>query len=165
MTSADEVTSRLTEEIVPKDAFSPAHIPTAIHWWFVLFARPDVYIFFSYLFSQKAILFSTGMVMMVMMAVVVVMVVVEVVFRYHKNKVENGTTGNFIEFSPSPSLSDNRCNRFKTKNFYYVLTQYKKSDKIINQIYAQTYAHYLKFMHLNDKIPSASDVLLVHTDE
>lgn len=57
--------------------------------------------FFSYLFSQKAILFSTGMVMMVMMAVAVVMVVV-VVFRYYKNKVENGKNGNFIEFPPSP---------------------------------------------------------------
>lgn len=88
--------------------------------------------FYSYLFSQKAILFSTGMVVVV----VVVLAAAEVVFRHHKNKVENGTTGNFIEFPPSPSLSDNRCNRFKTKNFYYVLTQYKKRDEIINQLYA-----------------------------
>lgn len=70
------------------------------------------------------------------MVIEVMVVATEVVFRHHKNKVENGTTGNFIEFPPSPSLSDNRCNRFKTKNFYYVLTQYKKGDEIINQLYA-----------------------------
>jgi len=112
---------RPTEEIVPKDAFSPAR--TDRHPLMIRFIRSTqcVYVFFSYLFSEKAILFSTREVVTVVM------------FRHHKNKVENGTTGNFIEFPTSPSLSDNRCNRFKTKNFYYVLTQYKKRDEIINQ--------------------------------
>lgn len=40
--------SRSAKEIVPKDAFSPAAQTTRnIRWWFVLCARPDVYMFSS----------------------------------------------------------------------------------------------------------------------
>lgn len=58
MTSADEATGRPTEEIVPKDAFSPAH--TDRYPLMIRFIRSTrcVYVFFLYLFTKGHFVFN-----------------------------------------------------------------------------------------------------------
>jgi len=60
MTSADEVTGRPAEEIVPKDAFSPTH--TDRYPLMIRFIRSTrcVYIFFLSLFTKGHFVFNRG---------------------------------------------------------------------------------------------------------
>lgn len=127
---------RPTEEIVPKDAFSLAH--TTIRWWFVLFARPGAYIIWhspsisTFFFSKMPFCFQQT----------VVVVVVVFFFRHHNITIKWKTRDDQQEFyrisaeippPPLSSSSDNRCNRFKTKNFYYIVARNSsKRDEIIN---------------------------------